>query len=505
MSLSLFYPQTLKYYDGARRERAASICQTYDDPYAYFFNDVQPFTYDFTNAVSESTADERVIVSYANGVTMSLKTWLSNETDDTLYVSYRYTVYDKDGHDITSQLNEPVYGSEQSGWYLGNLQLNKSVYPNKSSVKIYRTPLVQYNDATEAYYSQMTLIHLIPTPSPYEPPALNGSVNVQNFSTYYHTIRTEYITDDVHYNNLLDIIQHNGDDTPITPQKPSEDTSEPGGGDNADPDYNPFSDSVNFPDLPISGGTLDTGFVRAYQPTPTQLRSLASVLWSDAFVETIKKIHNDPMEAVISLHSIPFTQASGNVECRIGNFNTGVSMPVISNQFAKRDLGSLYIPEHWASALDYEPYVQISVFLPFIGIREMQVDDVIGKTLSVEYNVDMLSGATCANIKCGDSVLYSFNTSLILSHPLSQSSFAPMLQSIVGAAGNVLSGYGSGGAPGAAGAVLGSAVNVALSKQHTISRGGSLGGNSGCSDVKPMMLMPAGTGAPSASSQTMLP
>lgn len=490
MSLSLFYPQTLKYYDGARRERSASICQTYDDPYAYFFNDVQPFTYDFTNAVSESTADERVIVSYANGVTMSLKTWLSNETDDTLYVSYRYTVYDKEGHDVTSQLNEPVYGSEQSGWYLGNMQLDKSVYPNKSSVKIYRTPLVQYNDATEAYYSQMTLVHLIPTPSPYDPPALNGSVNVQNFSTYYNTIRTEYITDDVHYKNLMDIIQNNGDDTPITPQKPSEDTSEPGGGDDAYPDYNPFSDPVDFPGLPTGGSAIASGFIRVYSPTAGQLQSLAGKLWGNDFVNTIHKIMNDPMEAMISLHSVPFQIVGGaNANIEVGNFDTEVSAKTVTTQYYTLDCGNISLPEHWASALDYSPYTTVDIFIPFVGVRSLQIDDVMNRVLNLKYNIDILTGSAVAMLKCGDSVLYTYNTQVHTEIPYTMSSYGRLVQSIIGIAGTAI-GATAGGAGAIIGGSIGGALGTAMTKHSDVSRGGALGGAVGVmGDFTPYLII----------------
>lgn len=311
---------------------------------------------------------------------------------------------------------------------------------------------------------------------------LGSDMTYSEFVTNWNGVGLGHCYNWEEVDNFFQTIVDGGDGSPITPILPSEDTSEPGGGDNNDPkpDYNPFSDPVSFPGLPTGGDAISTGFIRVYQPTSAQLQSLAGELWSDSFINTIKKIQNDPMEAIISLHSLPFSVAGGNATCKIGNYTSGVTMPVVAGQYAKRNLGSIYIPEHWASALDYAPYVDIQIFLPFLGVRALQVDDVIGKTLTVEYNVDVISGATVICIMCGNSVLYTYNTSLISSHPISQSSFAPLFQSIVGATGNILSGYGMAGAPGAVGAVIGSGINVALSKQHSISRGGSIGGNSGC-------------------------
>ena len=185
------------------------------------------------------------------------------------------------------------------------------------------------------------------------------------------------------------------------------------------------------------------------------------------------------MESVISLHSVPFSVSGSTAQCRIGNFDSGVSMPAVSQQFYKLNMGSIYIPEHWASALDYSPYVTIDIFLPFVGVISVQVDDVIKRTLSVSYNIDIISGATVASIKSGESVLYTYNTNVILRHPISQSSYGPLYQSILGMVGNTVNGAVSGGIGGAVGGALGSAVNVALSKHSNISRGGSIGGATG--------------------------
>lgn len=470
------FDDVYRYYDDAGRDRSGSYRNTEAglDPEkqnTYNFNYVQKFVYDYQNEPNHDI----VMYTYANGIKFVWESEYIGDQQGNHVISGPIKVYSKNV-DVTSEfrVKNPDIALTQT------IQVGDN-YP-LSSIEMFTTNMFWYTGASE--HPQSLYINWITTRknnvSPYDPPDLNGFVNITNYSTYYYDNFGIAINDDITFDKFMDSVVDLGDGTPITPILPSEDTSQPGGGDDANPDYNPFSDSVDFPGLPTGGGALATGFIRVYEPTASQLQALAGELWSDSFVDTIKKIQNDPMEAVISLHSIPFSVAGGTATCKIGNYTSGVTMPVVAGQFAKRNLGSIHIPEHWASALDYAPYVTIDIYLPYIGVRSLQVDDVIGKTLSIEYNVDVLSGATVANIKCGSSVLYTFNTSLILEHPISQSSFAPMYQSIVGAAGNVLSGYGSAGAPGAAGSVIGSAINVALSKQHSVSRGGSIGGSSGC-------------------------
>lgn len=321
-------------------------------------------------------------------------------------------------------------------------------------------------------------------------PVLNGEIDRAWFGTNYQgaTVSADLrITDLAEF---IDKMTRNGDGTPISPILPSDDTSDPGGGDEDDPAYDPFSDPVDFPDMPTGGDALSSGFIRAYTPTSSQLQSIARKLWSDDFVETIKKIQNDPMEAIISLHSIPFSVGSGNAHCVVGNYDTEISVPVVGGQFNRRNLGSIRVPEHWASALDYSPYVTIDIFLPYVGVRSLQVDDIIGRTITVEYLVDVLTGSAVCHIKCGDSVLYSYNCNMAMQIPMSMSSMGPLLQSIMGASANIINGAVASGIGGAVGGALGSAINVATSKHSQISRGSSLGGNFGClSNFVPYLII----------------
>ena len=483
----LTYDERIGLYNSERRVNTSPTFKRGIDP----DDEHSPYSrYDFTNAtvnhfvgidLSQATSTNRVevpVFTYSNGITAYLALYCSNETADD------YNIIGELRHKYNGEYVNPY----PEGYIPGGVSFlaDKTRFSSLSNIDFYYcASLAEYDrgESSELSGTHPTHYRIASVFCRKDDEALFPQLNQEytyNFLSDYYSISTSIGFSYEEFNEYLDGIIDNGDGTPITPILPSEDTSNPGGGDEANPDYNPFSDPIDFPELPSGGSAIASGFIRVYTPTAQQLQSLAGVLWSDSFVETIKKIQNDPMEAIISLHSIPFGVSSGTAECKIGNFNSGITMNTVGGQYVKRDLGSITIPEHWASALDYAPYNTIDIFLPYVGVRSMQVDDVIGKTLNVEYNVDILSGATVVNIKCGNSVLYTYNTSLISSHPISQSSYAPLYQSIVGAMGNVISGGVSGGIGGAVGGALGSGINVALSKQHAVSRGGSIGGNSGC-------------------------
>lgn len=481
------YPQRWTWYNSERRDSVGANIggsATYVDCRVNTGEptQVQHFLLDGTGT-DESNPKTTTLFTYANGVHLDY-TWYAVE-ESGLTGGFRIVGYvnmvNIDGVVIDYEAVTPMFTSYQDSPSLDRLKIH------------YVSSLIEYPDDdhhtlpdTGNHGGGLSMGGAIFTKKYWEnpnQPYIGTGMTVGQLLGNWNTARlfTAFNWEDADekYENII----NGGDDTPITPLKPSDDTSGPGGGDDGNPDYNPFSDPIDFPDLPTGGDALSSGFIRAYSPSSAQLRLLAQKLWSNDFIDTIKKIQNDPMEAIISLHSIPFSVASVNANCVVGNYDSGISMPTVGGQFIRRNLGSIYIPERWASALDYSPYVTVDIFLPYIGVRSLQVDDIVGRTITVEYCIDVLTGATTCHIKCGDSVLYTYNANIALNIPLSASSMGPLLQSIMGSTANIINGAVAGGIGGAVGGALGSAINVATSKHSQISRGSSLGGNFGALSI----------------------
>lgn len=269
--------------------------------------------------------------------------------------------------------------------------------------------------------------------------------------------------------------------------EPEPDPSAPGGGDKP---TGGTGEPIDFPDLP-STDVIASGLVTMYNPDNTSLRSLAGVLWGNDFENTIKKILNDPFDGIIGLSLIPFTPTvSGSENCRIGNFDTEVSMPLVSAQWMTLDGGSLNIQESWQNALDYSPNTVVDLFIPFVGFRELKTEDVMAKTISLKYNVDLLSGAAVAMVKCGDKVMYTYPCKLTYDIPLTGSNKAALYTGMINIAMSAIKGASMGGALGAAGGAATSAIQTATSKQSQVDRSGSLASNTGdLGEFKPYVVI----------------
>ena len=265
------------------------------------------------------------------------------------------------------------------------------------------------------------------------------------------------------------------------------DPSSPGGGGGG---YDGYSDPIDFPILP-TGGALGSGSCKAYCPTGLELKSLFEKLWNTAMfdISTFQKLVDNPIDCIISLHAIPVSPelTTRTSEVYIGNFNTEIGMDTIGSQYLTVDCGSVDVKEFWGSALDYNPYTKCSIFLPFVGIKDLNVDDVMKKNIRVKYNIDVISGECLAMVKCGTAVLYKFNGIMKQDIPVTgQSSEFPLknLQATLSAVGSLAMGTAIGGPVGAATALAGglsSASTIAGSKMLT-NRSGSLTGNVGILD-----------------------
>lgn len=252
------------------------------------------------------------------------------------------------------------------------------------------------------------------------------------------------------------------------------DSSVSGGGTGS---FDNTSDEIDFPSVPILSA-VSAGFITMYAPTISQLNSLASYMWSDSFdIDTFKKLFADPMGAIIGVSIVPVSvPVSGSQEVKIGFVGTGVTMNIASSQYVTLDCGILTPKEFWGSALDYSPYTKFSIYLPYIGTRELNADDIMGKTLHVKYVIDVLSGSCTAMIKCGASVLYQFSGACATAIPVTGQNWTQLITSCIQLAGAGVAVAASGGSaagllPSTASAVLAMKPNI----QHTGAVSGSAG------------------------------
>ena len=335
----------------------------------------------------------------------------------------------------------------------------------------------------------------------------NFTLDVASKTSWFWALGPTSISYQQFLNRLHDYLQtHPNADITLTIYDPTtnddpyvvDDPATFGGGTGAHEDPDAI-EKATIPPLP-SLSAVNTGLVTMYGATNAQLGALGSYLWSNLWdIDTnFKKLFADPMNCLIGLSIVPVIPSMGGAQnVKFGNVDTPIALNVLTSQYAEVDCGTLSIKEYIGCFLDYSPYVNISLYLPYIGYRELSPDDVMNDTIHVVYHIDVLTGGCCAMIETGKKgLLYSFNGSCIANVPITAINYSGAIQNAVSAVGaglTTVAGIATGAAPVAAvgaASMLSNAANTAMNSKPTIQRSGSMGGSAGImSYQKPLLVI----------------
>lgn len=359
------------------------------------------------------------------------------------------------------------------------LTILKSTYPDMWNNKIENKVLQEDGTAQTITY--------VPIPVP------TGGVVTQSPSGDIIT-PTQPTTENITQNdNTVDVDSKNATDTQISTVTQPTTGAETGGViDTITPDKTdnpPTEGGGDTPSVVIPTGTAEALW-SVYNPTIEQVKSLGAYLWSTNFVDSLLKMFTNPMEAVISLHRIfgtPPTSGTGNI--KIGYLDTGVSdVKLVSNQYFTVDCGSIDLPEYFGNVLDYNGYTNLSLYLPFIGIVNINNSDVLRSTISVKYQIDVFTGACLAQVNilrdASGGVLYQYTGNCAVRYPLSSGNYMNVFTSAL--QGAIYGGFG--GVAGVATGALGGAIH-GISNGVEYGRSGNFSGNAGAMGIKKPYLI----------------
>ena len=263
------------------------------------------------------------------------------------------------------------------------------------------------------------------------------------------------------------------------------------------------TDTQTVPQNPIDTGTGTTSPVvpptgnasalwSVYHPTQAQVNSFGAWLWGSPFLTNIGKLFTNPIDGVISLHKVFVTPVdSGTGTIVVGTLDSQVSSATVNQQYVYVDCGSINCYEDFGNVFDYPPYTQISIYLPFIGIVPLDVNDVMRSTINVTYGVDVYTGACLAMVNItrdGCTVnMYQYSGVASVEYPLSNVQSSQLISGLLAVGAGVASIAASGGV--SAPAVLGIAGGSAAAMKSNVSKSGGFSGNSGAMGGKKPYLI----------------
>ena len=167
------------------------------------------------------------------------------------------------------------------------------------------------------------------------------------------------------------------------------------------------SDEPNTPNTPdvVGIGLLTT----TYGLTPTKLKSIGSFIWESDWLNNLELVNNNPVENIVSCKVFPLTLPDGTDLIKIGNVATQVLGGKIDTTTYRvvQDVGELTVPKKFNSFLDYEPYTQLKLYVPFVGFVPISCASAYDG-LSFRYAFDLINGSFTCSLKSGGKIVATY-------------------------------------------------------------------------------------------------
>jgi len=235
------------------------------------------------------------------------------------------------------------------------------------------------------------------------------------------------------------------------------------------------------PVIPIVPTITAQRLYTVHSVSQSELNALGAYLWSSDFISLIENMFNEPIDAVIGLHTLYYGSSlplGSSETIKLGAISaTGCTGTRVTNQYTNIDCGSVAIPEYWHNAEDYAPYTDAEIFLPFIGFRKLDINEIMGGSVYLKYGIDIYTGACVAMIgvmRDGISqMLYSYEGNCAVQQPVTSADYSRIIGGILSAGVGIATG-GVGAAVGIAGALTSHKINYSRSGNFSANAGASM-------------------------------
>ena len=212
-----------------------------------------------------------------------------------------------------------------------------------------------------------------------------------------------------------------------------------------------------------------------------QIEDLITYLCSNTWQSAVTNLGlGNVFGAIAKCITVPFDVRSSDRghTMKILGIDTGVGAIGTVNHLQTINCGTITIDRYFGDFKDYAPYSKCYIYLPYIGVNEISINQVQGKALSLVYGVDLLDGSCVARVSADDKQLYSFSGNCATEYPIvGKTPSSPLaaatnilgdisgnstLVATVGLLGSVLTGQNSSSAFQTVGGIAGNWGNVGV-------------------------------------------
>lgn len=234
-------------------------------------------------------------------------------------------------------------------------------------------------------------------------------------------------------------------------------------------DYYDTDSGENDEHSPTNGYDIGAcNLTTCYELSVERLNNIAIKLWSEDFFSNILLLNNSPIENILSCKLLPLSLSGSESTVKIGNVDMGINGNRLSKTVYRYNIGTITIPRvSDMGFLNYAPYTSIVIFLPFIGFKELNTSDIMGRNISVDYIVDVITGACKAIITVNNYQCYEFDGNCGIDIPLTAGNRSQVEMGYVKSAVGVVSNIASKNIGGA----ISSGISGAMQQYHYSTNG----------------------------------
>lgn len=136
-----------------------------------------------------------------------------------------------------------------------------------------------------------------------------------------------------------------------------------------------------------------SSFINTYSVTSGELSQLATKRYAIVNGEVM-----DYGNRITSLFRLPFGIDSTTPDTiKLGDIDTEVSTHLVTDYLLRLPIGEVFVPEIYNNSLDYVN-VKCTLYLPFLSSIELDSQQVINQTVSIEYVVNLFDGECTVNL-----------------------------------------------------------------------------------------------------------
>ena len=199
------------------------------------------------------------------------------------------------------------------------------------------------------------------------------------------------------------------------------------------PDYDDTSDDIERSTLPVIN--MSKSFIKSYILNDTEMATLSSNIWNLSGWEQItsKMTGSKPTDFIVSMKVYPsnvpiYTDSTSLIN--LGFWQSAEAYNIVKDRYTTFDCGTLELKKYFGNYLDYNSTV--SIYLPFIGTRQLNVNEVMGGSINPIYYIDLLTGDCVVQIYVNNTidktqlkgVLYQFNGNIGIEIPVNSNAYS---------------------------------------------------------------------------------